>query len=70
MAIIIEVSKYGVGVKTGELVVVDLDIPRYELVDDFENLCLSTLGHAPIASATHPNDRCSTNLNLANWSSR
>ena len=46
--------KYGVGVKTGELVVVDLDIPDYELVDDFENLCLSTLGHAPIRFGNTP----------------
>ena len=46
--------KYGVGVKTGELVVVDLDIPDYELVDEFENLCLSTLGHAPIRFGNTP----------------
>ena len=46
--------KYGVGAKTGELVVVDLDIPDYELVDDFENLCLSTLGHAPIRFGNTP----------------
>ena len=46
--------KYGVGVKTGELVVIDLDIPDYELADEFENLCLSRLGHAPIRFGNTP----------------
>ena len=46
--------KYGVGVKTGELIVVDLDIPDYELANEFENSCLESFGHAPIRFGNTP----------------
>ena len=46
--------KYGVGVKTGELVVVDLDMPDYELANEFENSCLESFGHAPIRFGNTP----------------
>ena len=46
--------KHGVGVKTGGLVAIDLDIPDYDLADEFEDVCLSCLGHAPIRFGKTP----------------
>ena len=51
---VVKYPKYGVGVKTGELVAIDLDIPDYDLADEFEDLCLSYLGHAPVRFGKSP----------------
>ncbi|MDB2528576.1 bifunctional DNA primase/polymerase [Alphaproteobacteria bacterium] len=51
---VVKYPKYGVGVKTGELVAIDLDIPDYDLADEFEDVCFSCLGHAPIRFGKTP----------------
>ena len=39
---------YGVGVKTGDVVVIDIDCPQEGLAIEFQNRCFSVLGEAPV----------------------
>ena len=38
---------YGIGVKTGDTVVIDIDCPREDIAIEFQNYCLSKIGDAP-----------------------
>jgi len=45
---------YGVGVKTGDVVVIDIDCPREDLAIEFQNRCFSVLGEAPVRIGNAP----------------
>ena len=45
---------YGVGVKTGDVVVIDIDCPRDNLAIEFQNRCFSILGEAPVRIGKAP----------------
>ena len=45
---------YGVGVKTGDVVVIDIDCPREDLAIEFQNRCFSMLGEAPVRIGKAP----------------
>lgn len=45
---------YGIGVKTGDTVVIDIDCPREDIAIEFQNYCLSKIGDAPIRFGKAP----------------
>ena len=45
---------YGVGVKTGDVVVIDIDCPREDLAIEFQNRCFAVLGEAPVRIGKAP----------------
>ena len=45
---------YSVGVKTGDVVVIDIDCPREDIAIEFQNRCFSVLGEAPVRIGKAP----------------
>lgn len=45
---------YGVGVKTGDVVVIDIDCPREDLAIEFQSRCFSVIGEAPVRIGNAP----------------
>ena len=45
---------FGVGVKTGDVVIIDIDCPRGDLAIEFQDRCFSMLGEAPVRIGKAP----------------